>query len=432
MKRIRVLLSCILYITAINVLHAASITGDRFISVRAGGSGSTQTAEYYAYHGEGESGDFVWTETSYVSNLTVTITPSTVSPYRYATLRVTANDSLPAGSYSISVNAYPQTGVAATWPVTITVIEQLGTILPQTLPRGKESKPVNIQFTVSSGSGNYKWELSGAPTGVTIDSSTGVLSGTPAPGTAGFYTLKITVTDNTAPIVSKEVSIPWEILAYSQLSNEGQICYVADIVRDANGDITQTGNLFIKDLASGVERQITKYVSPKGVILNPMFTPDGSKILYTYSPDPETENFRIYLASRQSTIFKPTQALILKSNNTEAIPSTYNTKYAAISPDYDGTRGLLVFTVEQADRTQLYTYNFSTGSLTSIIRSEQGLEIRHPVFIYSSTIAFLGIKNNVQNIYVMSVDAAIYKQLTNNMSTTPRYGRLQGSWRNAG
>jgi hypothetical protein len=429
-KGIRVLLGCVLFIAGICfTVDAATVSGPSTLRVRAG---SSISGTYTATPVSGDSGDFTWTETGTVTGGVVSISRNAPSPYSTADLYVFTSGSTSPSSYPISVNAYPETGVGGTHSVTITVVEALGSISPTTMADGKENMPVSVQFTVSSGTGNYTWSVSGAPNGVTINSSTGLLSGTPQPGTAGNYTLTVSVVDNTPPVASTQVSIPWQVFpAYVPLSDEGQICYVEKITRNADGDITSTGNLFVKEIEANTERKVTNYSNGgKGVILNPMFTPDGSKVLYTYSPDPATANFRVYLVSTQATVSGLSQGLILKKNNQDAIPSTINSKYAAISPNYNGTQGLVVFTWERTDRTELWTYNFSTEALTQI-KSEKYLEIKHPVFLNSSVIAFVGVKNGMQDIYVIGIDGANYKKVTINVPITPEYDRIQSSWRNA-
>ena len=413
------------------IANAASVSGPGTIRVRAGGTGSSSSNTYTATYGTGDSGDFIWTETGTIPGGFISISRNPPSPFSTATLSVSAFSGTTPGSYDIRVNAYPATGTAGTRAVTIIVVEGLGSISPTSLPDGKENTPVNVQFTVSSGTGNYTWTVSGAPSGVTMNSSTGLLSGAPLQGTAGNYNLTVSVTDNTDPVQSTQISIPWRILpAYIPLSNQGQICYVKNIVRNTNGIITSTGDLYVKNLQTGVERRITNYsTTGTGAILNPMLTPDGSKVLYTYSPNPSTTNFRIYLVSTLSTVSGTNQGLILKKNNQEAIPSTMNTKYAAISPDYNGSSGLIVFTYEKSDRSELWLYNFFTESLSQL-RSEANMYIRHPVFLNTGSIAFVGVKNGVQDIYVIDTNGTNYRKLTTNVPISPEYDRIQSGFRN--
>lgn len=413
------------------ILNAASVSGPGTIRVRAGGQASFASADYFATYGSGDSGDFTWTETGTIPGVVISISRNAPSPFLSATLRVTATGSAQPGSYNIIVNAYPATGTRGFLTVNIIVVEQIGSITPTIIPDGKETFPISVQFNVTGGTGNYTWSASGLPAGVTMNSSTGLLSGMPLVGTAGTYDTTVTVTDNADPVVSTSIVVRWRVFpAYTPLSNQGQICYVKNIMRNTNGAITSTGDLFVKNFQTGIERRVTNYgTTGTGMILNPMFTPDGSKILYTYSPNPATTNFKAYLVSTFSTVSSVNQGLILKKNYTEAIPSTMNVKYASISPDYTGNTGLLVFTNEKTDRSELWLYNFSTEQLSQL-RSEINLYIRHPVFLNAGTIAFIGYKNGVQDIYIVDTNGSNYRKLTTNNPISPEYDRIQSSFRN--
>ncbi|MCX7705117.1 MAG: putative Ig domain-containing protein [bacterium] len=422
----------ILTLICINTIaNAATVSGQGTIRVRAGGQASFTSEIYTATYGAGDSGDFTWTETGVIPGGTITITRQPPSPFLTARLNVSASGSTQPGSYFISVNAYPATGTVGSRIVNIIVVESLGSISPSSIPDGKETAPMSVQFSVTRGSGNYTWSASGLPNGVSMNSSTGLLSGMPAQGTAGTYNTTITVTDNTDPVVSTSITIRWQVFpAYIPLSNQGQICYVKNIVRNTSGVITSTGDLFVKNLQTGVERRVTNYkTAGTGIIYNPMFTPDGSKILYGYKPN-SSSNSRLYLVSTQATVSSANQGLILKKNNQEAIPSTMDTRYASISPDFTGSQGLIAFTCEKSDRAELWLYNFLTEQLSQL-RSEKYLYIRHPVFLSSSTIAFVGLKNGVQDIYIVDTNGTNYRKLTTNSPVTPEYDRIQSSFRNA-
>ncbi len=421
-----VLLAIIGIFISTQIASAATVTGSPSPNARVG---TPYSAPFTATYGTGESGDFTWSETGYVPGLS--LSPIPPSPYSTATLSGTPTVT---GTYTLTINAYPGTGAGGSYgPFQITVIDNLGSVSPTSIGTGKEGTPVSVQFSVSGATGPVTWTIvSGLlPSGVSLSSS-GLLSGVPASGTAGTYKFRVQATDNAPPSDTSYVDITWEIYpAYIPIVNAGQICYETDITRDASGDVSTTGNLLVKNLETNIERKLTNYSTVgTGAILNPMFTPSGSQILYTYSPDPTTTNFRVYLVNTQATVSGTSQGLIMKSNNTEAIPATINAKYAAISPNYNGTQGLIVFTSEKSDRSELWTYNFATETLTQI-RSEQYLFIKHPVFLSSSLVAFVGVKNGMQDIYIIGVDGANCRNITRNTSITPLYDRIQSSFRNS-
>jgi len=338
-----------------------------------------------------------------------------------------------AGTFPFTIDATPDTGTVGSYATSITIRPALGSISPAVLANLKVGSAVNQLFTVSGGTGPFTWSYSGTlPPGLAF-SAGGILSGTPT--TTGLYSFTIQVTDTAAPVVNTSVAYNVTVEPpFTAIASEGQICFDTDITRDVNGNITKTGNLFVKNLATSVERKVTNYgnmgTGGTGAILNPTFTPDGSMVLYTYSPDPVTLNFKVYMVSTQATVSDPSQGLILTSHNIEAIPASVNAKYAAISPNYDGNQGLIVFTYQRADRTELWSYNFLTENLTQI-KSEALFGIMHPVFLNSTTIAYVGVKNGIQDIYIVNVDGGSSLKITANTSITPQYGRIQSSWRNS-
>jgi len=62
------------------------------------------------------------------------------------------------------------------------------------LPPATPGVPYSFTFFASGGSSPYTWSLTGAPTGLSI-TATGILSGTPAPTSAGAYLLQVTARD---------------------------------------------------------------------------------------------------------------------------------------------------------------------------------------------------------------------------------------------
>ena len=74
------------------------------------------------------------------------------------------------------------------------------TITPTSDDTTKEGQAfAGKQFTKSGGTGTITWSLTGTlPTGITFNTSTGLLSGTPALGTTGDYSVTVTVSDSTS------------------------------------------------------------------------------------------------------------------------------------------------------------------------------------------------------------------------------------------
>lgn len=292
-------------------------------------------------------------------------------------------------------------------------------IMTVNLPGGTVGQAYNQSLVARGGApGPYTWSLVGGmlPPGLSL-SAAGVISGTPT--TPGTYPFNVNVTDGVQN-VQRAFSIVIAQAPIVPISNEGQICYVKNVTRNTSGEIIKTGNLFIKDLTTGTEKQITNYTSANGCILNPQFTSDGKQILFTYASD--GTNFSIYLTDVKTTLSDPSQGKITVVSG--------NTKYATISPNFDGkTVGYLVYTLQRTDRTELWVYNYSTKTNSQLV-STSGMTIKDPVFLDNTTVAFIGVVNSIQNIYTVSVGGGSLARLTNNTSPSPRYGRLISSIRN--
>lgn len=101
-----------------------------------------------------------------------------------------------AGTSNVTVTATDNTGATGTtsFTWTITAKGQLSVTNPgdQT---GTVGKAVSLQIQASGGTTPYAYAANGLPTGLSIDSKSGLISGTPT--TAGTYAVVVTVTDAT-------------------------------------------------------------------------------------------------------------------------------------------------------------------------------------------------------------------------------------------
>ena len=82
----------------------------------------------------------------------------------------------------------------ATATLTLTVREQLQ-ITTTSLPDATEGVPYSVTIDATGGAPPYTWSVSQQPWWLTIDQSTGQLSGRPPAGSAGTYTFTVEVTD---------------------------------------------------------------------------------------------------------------------------------------------------------------------------------------------------------------------------------------------
>jgi hypothetical protein len=106
-----------------------------------------------------------------------------------------------AGTSSASVtvkdSGTPQQTATATLSITIAAPPlQLNA---QSLVDGAELQAYSQPVVFTGGTSPYTWSASGLPAGLSINTSTGVISGTPQSGTAAQYQVNVTVKDSSAP-----------------------------------------------------------------------------------------------------------------------------------------------------------------------------------------------------------------------------------------
>ena len=137
---------------------------------------------------------YTWSETGLPPGLTINTTNGTVTgtPSATGTFNPTIRVTDVAGatvtrSYAITINAAPQiTG-------------------PATLPEWTVGQQYpNVTMTRADGTQPFTWSASGLPTGLTINPTTGVISGTP--NAAGFYSVTVTVKDIAGAAASRAYS----------------------------------------------------------------------------------------------------------------------------------------------------------------------------------------------------------------------------------
>jgi hypothetical protein len=105
----------------------------------------------------------------------------------------------PAGgifSFTATVTDSGFPAATAQEQITITVLAKL-TVVPPTTFAGIAGMPFSASLAASAGTSPYSWQISGQPSWLTVNPSTGVLSGTPPAG--GFFSFAATVTDSADP-----------------------------------------------------------------------------------------------------------------------------------------------------------------------------------------------------------------------------------------
>ena len=89
----------------------------------------------------------------------------------------------------------------ATMAVIVTITQPTLTIATTSLPNGQVGVPYSQKLTATGGVAPFKWELTAGgvlPTGLTLDASTGLISGTPSSAVANAR-LIVQLTDSSAP-----------------------------------------------------------------------------------------------------------------------------------------------------------------------------------------------------------------------------------------
>jgi large repetitive protein len=111
-----------------------------------------------------------------------------------------------AGSYTFTVNVIDQNQGIATTSITL-VIATGPSLNFATPPFGEVGSAYSDTLAVSGGTGPYAWSVSGGslPAGITLNSSTGVLSGTPT--TAGTSSFTVKVTDANSQTATEATSL---------------------------------------------------------------------------------------------------------------------------------------------------------------------------------------------------------------------------------
>jgi uncharacterized protein (TIGR03437 family) len=142
---------------------------------------------------------YTWTATGLPSGMSINIATGVIS----------GTPTTAAGTpYSVVVTVEDSTGKTASMTYTLAVAAPLTISGPASLPAGT----IGIAYTAttvtaSGGSGVYTFSATGLPSGLTISSTTGAISGTPAANTAGPYTVVVTVTDSSSNQVTKSYSL---------------------------------------------------------------------------------------------------------------------------------------------------------------------------------------------------------------------------------
>jgi hypothetical protein len=129
----------------------------------------------------------------------ITWTTTPTSPYVTVTSSGTvfAPDTDPPGSYTVSGTEVDGWGDHGSWTFSLTVISNALAITTTSLPDGAVGAPYSAGLEARGGNPPYKWSvMSGSlPKGLHLDTTTGMISGTPNKHDSETYGFTVKVVD---------------------------------------------------------------------------------------------------------------------------------------------------------------------------------------------------------------------------------------------
>jgi len=166
------------------------------------GNGALGVAYSQTLTATGGASPYSWSATGLPAGLTLNVSTGVVS-----------GTPTSAGSFPITVTVTDSSNPALTaqLTLTLTIIQPKLTLNTTALPNGTAGTPYSQTLTASGGTSPYQWIAGGLPVGLSLNSATGVLSGTP--GSIGTFTVTITVSDSSSPALSTPQTYPLTINA---------------------------------------------------------------------------------------------------------------------------------------------------------------------------------------------------------------------------
>jgi hypothetical protein len=135
-------------------------------------------------------------------------TPKSTDELKAYPVSVTVTDSSPTGAESATTN----------FNLTVSNLLRVDPIANTSVHKGAALTP--IQVTAHGATPGYSYAASGLPAGVTIDPSTGLISGTPT-AAVGHYAVHVTVTDGGAGAEAQSVSVDFVLLVKPKTTGPG-------------------------------------------------------------------------------------------------------------------------------------------------------------------------------------------------------------------
>lgn len=179
--------------------------------------------------------------------------------------------------FTVQVTDSETPPVSATLPLSITVTLAPLAVTTGTLPIGVQGAPYSATFAALGGVAPYTWNLSAGalPTGIILNTTTGVISGSPqAAGTINF-TAQVTDSETPPLTATKKLSIITNATGMNLNSElSGQYAFLIQGFDDATGQQIVTVGSFIADGNSNITKGEEDRNGPAGY--NPAVTFSGT------------------------------------------------------------------------------------------------------------------------------------------------------------
>ena len=188
-------LICLLVISSAFLLFASPVQAALFITTSPLlPTGQVGSSYYAALTATGDDPPFTWSITSGSPPPGLGLSSSGV---------ISGTPTL-AGSYSFTATVTDSTSATASQPFIINVNERPLRFTTTSLSIAEEGRSYSTTIGVSGGTSPYTWSITSGslPTGLTLHSNNGYISGTPASDTAGSYSFIIEVTDSSPTTLS--------------------------------------------------------------------------------------------------------------------------------------------------------------------------------------------------------------------------------------
>jgi subtilisin family serine protease len=268
------------------------------------------------------------------------------------------------GTTNFTVQVTDANSVTATQPLSITVVAPPLTVTTHSLPNGTQNSAYSTTLAATGGTTPYSWSISAGtlPTGLSLVSSTGVISGTPtATGTSNFT---VQVTDANSATATQPLSLnvvaPQLTVTTTSLPNGTQNAGYSTTLTATGGTTPYTWSISAGTLPTGLS-----LASSTGVISG---TPTATG----------TSNFTMKVTDANSaTATQPLSLAVVAPPLTVTTTSLPNgTQNAAYSTTLTATGG-----------TTPYTWSISAGTLPT------GLSLVSSTGVISGTPSATGTSN---------------------------------------